>query len=132
MSGAILEHVNVTVSDPNATANLLCELFDWKIRWEGAAIDNGYTVHVGNKDAYVAVYSQGDPTAPKGSSYGRRGGLNHLGILVEDLSATEARVIAAGLKPFNHQEYAPGKRFYFLDDNQIEYEVLSYSDTANR
>ena len=35
MSQAMLEHVNVTVTDPEKTAALLCELFDWRIRWQG-------------------------------------------------------------------------------------------------
>ena len=32
----------------------------------------------------------------------------------------------AGLKPFGHDNYDPGRRFYFLDPNGIEYEVVSY------
>ena len=32
MSQAMLEHVNVTVSNPEQTAAMLCELFDWHIR----------------------------------------------------------------------------------------------------
>ena len=33
---------------------------------------------------------------------------------------------AAGLKPFNHGDYDPGRRFYFLDPDGIEYEIISY------
>ena len=39
----------------------------------------------------------------------------------------EARVSAAGLIPFNHGDYEPGRRFYFLDPDGIEYEVVSYA-----
>ena len=46
---AILEHVNVTVSDPKATAAWLGAVFDWKIRWEGDAMSGGYTAHVGDE-----------------------------------------------------------------------------------
>ena len=28
--------------------------------------------------------------------------------------------------PFNHGDYDPGRRFYFLDPDGIEYEVISY------
>jgi catechol 2,3-dioxygenase-like lactoylglutathione lyase family enzyme len=52
--------------------------------------------------------------------------LNHVGIEVDDLDATEARVIAAGLVPFSHGDYEPGRRFYFFDPDGIEYEVVSY------
>ena len=53
--------------------------------------------------------------------------MNHVGIVVQDLDATEEKVIAAGLKPFSHMDYDPGRRFYFLDEDQVEYEVVSYS-----
>ncbi len=52
--------------------------------------------------------------------------LNHIGVEVDDLDATEARVVAAGLTPFSHADYEPGRRFYFLDPDGIEYEVVSY------
>ncbi|MEM6653029.1 MAG: VOC family protein, partial [Pseudomonadota bacterium] len=35
MSKAMLEHVNLTVTDPDKTAEMLCDLFDWRIRWAG-------------------------------------------------------------------------------------------------
>ena len=46
--------------------------------------------------------------------------------VVDDLAATEQRVIAAGLKPFNHGHYEPGRRFYFLDHDGIEFEIVAY------
>ncbi|MEK7687259.1 MAG: VOC family protein, partial [Pseudomonadota bacterium] len=52
--------------------------------------------------------------------------LNHIGVEVDDLAAVEARVLAAGLRPFAHDDYDPGRRFYFLDPDGIEYEVVSY------
>lgn len=45
---------------------------------------------------------------------------------VEDLDAVEAKVIAAGYEPHNHGDYEPGRRFYFHDENGLEYEVVSY------
>lgn len=52
--------------------------------------------------------------------------LNHVGLLVDDLDAAEAVVVAAGLTPFNHGDYEPGRRFYFFDWDGIEFEVVSY------
>ncbi len=119
---AKIEHVNVTVSDPKHTANLLCDLFGWRVRWEGPSQLGGFTVHVGTDDCYLAVYSPGgERRYPKGQP------LNHVGVEVEDLRACEARVVAAGLKPFNHGDYEPGRRFYFLDPDGVEYEVVSYA-----
>lgn len=123
MPTASLEHVNVTVSDPKRTADLLCRLFGWRIRWEGPAKTGGFTVHVGADDNYVAVYAwpSGRAPAPDG------GRLNHIGVVVDDLDAVEAKVVAAGYRPHSHGDYEPGRRFYFNDDDDIEFEVVSYS-----
>lgn len=119
---AKIEHVNVTVSDPEQTAALMCALFGWRIRWQGPSQLGGYTVHVGGDDCYLAVYSPGGAHQyPKGKP------LNHVGVEVDDLDACEARVIAAGLTPFSHGDYDPGRRFYFLDPDGVEYEVVSYA-----
>ena len=138
MKGAALEHVNVTVSNPEKTAAWLCELFDWKIRWQGPAIDGGMSIHVGTDDDYLAIYAPGKQTRDGPSSYSTTGGLNHIGVVVDDLDAAEERVKAAGFKPINHADYEPGRRFYFYDDDGIEFEVVSYcagclrSPTSNR
>ena len=53
-----LEHVNLTVSDPQKTAAMLEQIFDWKIRWQGPSAMGGYTVHIGNDDDYIALYGE--------------------------------------------------------------------------
>lgn len=126
MTEARLEHVNITVRDCEASARLLQDLFGWHVRWQGPAMNNGHTFHVGTKSSYVALYSL--PTAAQAQARFDKGvPLNHLGVTVDDLDATEARVIAAGLQPFNHSDYPPGRRFYFFDNNGIEFEVVSYT-----
>jgi len=132
MNSSSLEHVNVTVAQPQRTAALLCELFDWQIRWQGASIDNGYSMHVGNDRDYIAIYSQPSVQGQADNSYRTGGGLNHIGVLVDDLQATEQRVLAAGLETFSHQTYEPGSRFYFRDYDGIEFEVLSYATTDQK
>ncbi len=126
MSNARLEHLNVTVRDPKRTAKVLCDLFDWKIRWEGDAIYNGYTIHVGEQDTYLALYSMGDTTAETNNSYRTVNALNHIGIVVDDLTTTEARIIEAGFTTHSHADYTPGKRFYFQHDDELEIEVVEY------
>ena len=121
-----LEHVNITVPDPKATAAPLQRLFDWKIRWEGAAISDGYSVHVGDADSYLALYSGDAPLETAGSSYHTKAGLNHVGVVVDDLAAIEARVRGEGFTPRSHADYEPGKRFYFDGPDGIEYEVVAY------
>ncbi|MGH7022640.1 MAG: VOC family protein [Caulobacteraceae bacterium] len=120
-----IEHVNVTVTDPERAAGLMEALFGWRVRWQGPARDGGRTIHVGSDDHYLALYTGRDVAyTPEDFAKGRP--LNHIGVEVKDLDAVEARVIAAGLSPFNHAAYDPGRRFYFLDPDGIEYEVVSY------
>lgn len=122
-----LEHVNVTVRDPKATATVLSSLFDWRVRWEGASIHGGYSVHVGDADSYLALYAPVTDVEQAPNSYGHAGGLNHVGIVVSDLEEVEKRVIAAGFAPHSHADYEPGKRFYFDGPDGVEYEVVSYA-----
>ena len=127
MRPAIFEHVNVTVSDPKKTAEMLHRLFGWKIRWEGPSKYDGDTVHVGTDDAYVALYALPQQERPEQESYYRTGAVNHFGILVDDLDAAEQVILADGLKTHSHQTYDPGSRFYFHDHDGIEWEVVSYT-----
>lgn len=127
MTQAFLEHINVTVSDPQATAEFLCEIFGWKIRWHGDAINNGITYHVGSDTHYIAVYSKGKKTTLESNSLDRIGGLNHIALVVENLDETEAKVLAKGYETFSHADYEPGKRFYFRDNDNIEFEIVSYA-----
>jgi hypothetical protein len=46
---------------------------------------------------------------------------------VPDLDVAEAVVRAAGLEPFSHGDYEPGRRFYFFDWDGIEFELVSYA-----
>ncbi|MEM8770444.1 MAG: VOC family protein [Pseudomonadota bacterium] len=128
MNAPMIEHVNLTVSDSKRAAETLCRLFDWRVRWHGPAIDDGYTYHVGTDDRYLALYSTIHETKEKPGGFAMVGRLNHVGVVVDNLEETEKRVIAAGFKPFNHRDYEPGRRFYFMAEDEIEYEVVSYAE----
>jgi catechol 2,3-dioxygenase-like lactoylglutathione lyase family enzyme len=127
---AILEHVNVTVANPEKTAKMLCEVFGWKIRWQGASKMGGRTVHVGDDEQYLAVYTLGGEKSEKAGSREALAGLNHIGIEVADLAETEKRINAAGYRTFYHGNFpdeSPARaNFYFEDENGIEFEVASY------
>ncbi|HEX2811419.1 MAG TPA: VOC family protein [Sphingopyxis sp.] len=131
MTHPFIEHVNLTVSDPDRTAGILSGIFGWHERWRGPARDGGRTIHLGSDAAYVALYTgpdgeHADARYPKGEP------LNHVGVQVDDLDTIEMRVKAVGLTPFNHGDYEPGRRFYFLDPDGIEYEVVSYAEPRRR
>ncbi|USA40874.1 VOC family protein [Pelagerythrobacter marinus] len=117
-----IEHANLTVTDIDRSAALFERLLGWHERWRGPAMLGGETIHVGDETTYLALYT--NPDARGG--YAKGVPLNHVGLLVDDLDAAERIVIEAGLEPFSHADYEPGRRFYFLDWDGIEFEVVSY------
>lgn len=122
MPNGFLEHVNITVSDPDRSSALLQELCGWHERWRGPSQLGGWTIHVGNDHDYLAIYNDG-----KGHERFAKGvPLNHVGLVVDDLEEAERVVIKAGLTPFSHMDYEPGRRFYFFDWDGIEFEMVSY------
>jgi catechol 2,3-dioxygenase-like lactoylglutathione lyase family enzyme len=125
MASPRIEHVNVTVSDPDRAAGVMEKVFGWRVRWAGPSMAGGRTIHVGSDDHYVALYTAPD-RAYTADDFAKGRPLNHIGVEVDDLDSVEARVVAAGLTPFSHGDYEPGRRFYFLDPDGIEYEVVSY------
>ena len=124
---ARLEHANYTVADPDKTAAWMCDVFGWHIRWSGAAMQSGRTVHVGDDGRYVALYTPGNPQKAQEDNYSTIGGLNHIAVVTDDIADMENKVKAAGFTPQNHADYEPGLRFYFYDNDGIEYEVVSYA-----
>lgn len=126
MTQNFIEHVNITVSNPDRTAEALMAIFGWHIRWRGPAQSGGQTIHVGNDQFYLAVYAS-ELGRAETVSHQKGLPLNHIGIVVDDLDGVEQRVIAQGFKPFSHDDYEPGRRFYFFDHDGIEFEIVSYS-----
>ncbi len=125
---ATLEHANFTVTDPHATAAWMESVFGWRTRWQGEAKAGGLSVHVGEDDTYLALYRPAGTPVTGPSSYDTVGGLNHVAVVVNDLSTTEKAVRGAGFEPHSHADYEPGERFYFHDDNGIEFEVVCYPE----
>jgi predicted enzyme related to lactoylglutathione lyase len=121
-----IEHVNLTVSNPERTARMLEQLFGWQVRWDGPTRAGGRTIHVGSENAYVALCSGNNVTFTEDNFLKGRP-LNHIGVEVEDLDVTHARVVEAGLQPGDYDVYEPGRRFYFFDHDGVEFEVVSYA-----
>lgn len=124
---AQLEHVNITLKDARATAQILVDLFGWHIRWEGPAKDGGHSVHVGNETSYLALYTPAWELNPEARRYHHEASMNHIGVVVDDIDAIEEKVKAAGYAPHSHDDYEPGLRFYFDGPDGVEYEVVSYA-----
>lgn len=128
-----IEHANLTVSDPDRSAELFKKMLGWEERWRGESQLGGHTIHVGapgNGADYMALYTNQDVQAYRDKRFSKGEPLNHVGLLVDDLDAAEAVVEEAGLEPFSHGDYEPGKRFYFFDWDGIEFEIISYEGDA--
>ena len=125
MTSPFIEHINLTVSNPEQSSAMVERVFGWRERWRGPSRDGGLSIHVGDDRGYIAFYT-GPDGAHRDIRYPKGEPFNHVGVQVDDLDAVEKRVKAVGLIPFAHDDYEPGRRFYFLDDNGIEYEVVSY------
>ncbi len=123
MPTGFLEHANITVSDPDRSATLLQSLCGWHEPRRGHSQLGGWTIHVGNDRDYLALYTSGTAV---GQGFAKGVPLNHIGLVVDNLDAAEAVVRQAGLTPFNHADYEPGRRFYFFDWDGIEFEIVSY------
>lgn len=126
MTQNFIEHVNITVSNLDRTADFLMRVFDWHVRWRGLAANGGNTIHVGNAQFYLALYAlELGRTEP--ANYRKGMPLNHIGIVVDDLDEVERRVVAESYEPSSHDDYDLGKRFYFFDHDGIEFEIVSYA-----
>lgn len=121
-----IEHANLSVTDPDRSSALFRQLLGWEERWRGKSMFGGNTIHVGDPahgDTYLALYTGDHVTG----DYSKGQPLNHIGFVVDDLDAAEKVVAQAGLSPFGHDSYEPGRRFYFFDWDGIEFEVASYA-----
>lgn len=123
---ANLEHANISVANPDKTATLLCNLFNWKVRWSGASMDGGYTVHVGSEQSYLALYNAKSMQENTYRSHTSLNNLNHIGIVVDDLNAYEEKARELGLKPESFKDYHVNKSFYVTDEFGLEIEIISY------
>lgn len=121
---ARIEHVNLTTFHAGRMEDLLGKLCGWHRRWDGPSLNGGRSIHFGSDHDYIALYTPKD-AAP--ASFDKGAPLNHIGIEVDDIDAAEAVVVAAGLTPFNHGDYEPGRRFYFFDWDGTEWGVIGYA-----
>lgn len=120
-----IEHVNITVSSLEKSIDFYCRLFGLKLRWRSPADDPEQPgAHVGDDHSYIAMFEA--PQAERVDADYDRVGLNHFGLVVEDLARYRGRLRELGIEPHLERDYEPGRRLYFYDPDGIEVELVEY------
>lgn len=127
---AYLEHANITVPDMDAAiAFLTTACPEFAIRHDTIHPVSGIRwVHLGTPTSYFALQEPHKGRTPEDH---RRPyddiGVNHLGLIVDDFDAVEARLEAAGYKRGMPVEPHPArKRAYWYDHAGFEWEFIEY------
>jgi catechol 2,3-dioxygenase-like lactoylglutathione lyase family enzyme len=119
-----LEHVNLTVRDLDRAVAFYTDLLDLRVRWKGPIGDGRRGAHVGDDEAYIALFEAGrdgevpfDYSAP---------GFNHLGFVVDDLDEVLRRLDDMGVAVHLDMTYEPGRHVYCFDPEGHEVELVAY------
>ena len=119
-----LEHVNMTVSDLDRATRFYQDLFGFRVRWQGKTTDGQPAAHVGDDRCYLALFEATKPGRFEADYL--QAGINHIGLVVDDLAVMKARLTDLGVKPDHEADYEPGRRLYFFDHDGIEVELVEY------
>lgn len=132
-----LEHVNLVVSDLEATLRFLQTAFPtWSVRGRGDGTWFGRPrrwLHLGTDTHYITLNDGSEGEAR--DLHGHTPGLAHVGFEVHDLPALRERMEAAGYTVAIEGGDHPHRRtLYFHDPTGIEFEFVEYlsSDPAER
>ena len=124
-----IEHANLTVPDIDATIRFL-QCVDPGFRVLNDAVgQGGYRwAHIGTPVGYFALEEPHEPT-PDAALKRRYAdfGVNHIGLVVDDVDALADRLLAAGYSEGFVSERHPARiRRYFLDSAGMEWEFVQY------
>ena len=124
-----LEHVNLVVSDIDATLNFIQTAFpDWKVRGKGENEWYGkqrHWLHVGTDDYYLTLNDGGGGN--NRDLKGHAPGLAHIGFCVEDVDDISARLQNKGYEIATiGADHPYRKTIYFIDPAGFEFEFIQY------
>lgn len=126
---ARLEHANLTVPDIDAAIDFLKAVEPAFRVLHDAGDSGGYRwVHIGAGETYLALEEPHEAVAD--ARMARRYadyGINHIGLVVDDVDAAAARLAARGYREGHRAERHPARvRRYFLDAAGFEWELVQY------
>ena len=124
-----LEHANFYVSDLDEAVRFITTAVP-EFQFRGCGINNGTRwLHMGTASSYLALNESGDSQLIHATK------LNHIGLVVDDVAATKARLLEAGYtEGFVAEPDENRLRLYFLDRDGLEWEFVQYlsDDPARR
>lgn len=125
-----IEHLNITVPDiDEALAFLSIVAPDFQVRKDVKSPDRHRWAHVGNEQSYFALQEPHlDSITPNSvqKTY-KNCGVNHIGLVVENLESIEANLIEQGYcRGIFALEETYRKRAYFFDKAGFEWELTEF------
>ena len=123
-----IEHVNLHVSDIDRVLGFLkCAFPEFYVRYDSESSEEERWVHFGNADNYFALYQASDVSSPKRRLYSSSPGINHIGLVVEDVVAIRQRLSGAGYLESTIDNFHPARsRIYFHDPDGNDWEFIQY------
>ena len=126
-----VEHANITVGNIDHTIEFIqTALPAFTVRHCGQG-DSYRWCHIGTEHSYLALQEVVERSSVDRTPY-RDAGINHIGLVTEDILEVRARLLAAGYKENEMETSHPWrKRVYFWDPNGIEWEFIEYLSQDN-
>jgi catechol 2,3-dioxygenase-like lactoylglutathione lyase family enzyme len=127
-----VEHIQYVCSDIEKMAAFYATVFDWPIRGRGTEVGPERTydwVHIGTDESYVAFRTPYNGVLYDASM---RSFNDHVGIVVDDLAVTIARLEALGGEYVRKGKHPYRDRIYARDPDNNEVEVICYRSSDPR
>ena len=125
-----IEHLNITVPNIDEAIKFIQIVApDFKVRKDVKSSTSYRWTHIGNDECYFAlqeVHLGSEPESPR-KAY-KNYGVNHIAIVVDDLSKVETDLVKCGYKrsietPIEKHR----KRLYLFDNFGFEWELIEYT-----
>lgn len=129
-----IEHCNITVPNIDEAIKFIQIVApDFKVRRDETPPSSNRWAHIGNEQYYFALQEPhiGSEAKKPRQAY-KNNGVNHIALIVDDLSAIEEKLVKSGyLRSIDTPIEKYRKRLYFFDSFGFEWELIEYnSDKA--
>ena len=125
-----IEHLNITVPNIDEAIKFIQIVApDFKVRKDEKPLSSYRWAHIGNDEYYFALQEPhiGSEAEEPRKTY-KNYGVNHIALVVDDISKIENKLVKAGYKRSIEtptEKYR--KRLYFFDNFGFEWELVEYT-----